>query len=72
MVEKPKKRSPRKKKVEQLDLAKLEVIYQELRSRFERELVDHTPVTVFSSATYQQLQQVGAQIEKLRGEAGGN
>jgi hypothetical protein len=71
MTEKKKTPRKRKKKVEKLDLAKLEIVRQELRAKFERELVNQVPSSVFESDTYKQLQQVDAQIAKLRGEEGG-
>lgn len=71
MTEKKKTPRKRKKKVEKLDLAKLEIVRQELRAKFERELVNQVPLSVFESETYKQLQQVDAQITKLRGEEGG-
>lgn len=71
MTEKKKTPRKRKKKVEKLDLAKLEMVRQELRAKFERELVNQVPLSVFESDTYKQLQQVDAQIAKLRGEEGG-
>lgn len=71
MTEKKKTPRKRKKKVEKLDLAKLEIVRQELRAKFERELVNQVPLSVFESDTYKQLQQVDAQIAKLRGEEGG-
>ncbi len=71
MTEKKKTPRKRKKKVEKLDLAKLEIVRQELRAKFERELVNQVPLSVFESDTYKQLQQVDAQITKLRGEEGG-
>jgi len=71
VTEKKKTPRKRKKKVEKLDLAKLEIVRQELRAKFERELVNQVPLSVFESDTYKQLQQVDAQIAKLRGEEGG-
>lgn len=71
MTEKKKTPRKRKKKVEKLDLAKLEIVRQELRAKFERELVNQVPLSVFESDTYKQLQQVDAQITKLRREEGG-
>lgn len=71
MTEKKKTPRKRKKKVEKLDLAKLEIVRQELRAKFERELVNQVPLSVFESDTYKHLQQVDAQIAKLRGEEGG-
>ena len=71
MTEKKKTPRKRKKKVEKLDLAKLEIVRQELRAKFERELVNQVPLSVFESDTYKQLQQADAQIAKLRGEEGG-
>jgi len=71
VTEKKKTPRKRKKKVEKLDLAKLEIVRQELRAKFERELVNQVPLSVFESDTYKQLQQVDAQITKLRGEEGG-